>query len=78
MNVGEVKLEPALRKKKAMSDGIKHRLKHGTLSLEDEGVIGRCVCGWTTGFRFSSFIASVAFRDHLDTHKAEMGDAVGQ
>lgn len=45
---------------------MEHKLEGGTLSAEDNGVIGRCVCGWTTGHRFSSFIASNAFRDHKE------------
>lgn len=45
---------------------IKHALKGGTLYREDAGIIGRCICGWSTGHRFSSFIASIAIRDHLE------------
>jgi len=43
-----------------------HGLKGRALSNEGEGIIGRCLCGWSTGHRFSGFAASVAFRDHLE------------
>lgn len=45
----------------------RHVLKEGALVREDGGIIGRCVCGWTTGYRISSFAASAAFQDHQDT-----------
>ncbi len=49
-----------------------HRLVDGTLQCEPAskwhsgGIIGRCICGWTTGHRFSSFAASAAFMDHQE------------
>lgn len=52
-----------------MSD---HRLVDDTLYVDrDEngkarGIIGRCKCGWNTGYRFSSAIASCAFQDHVE------------
>jgi hypothetical protein len=30
------------------------------------GIIGRCTCGWNTGHRFTSFVASSAFMDHQE------------
>jgi len=49
-----------------------HKLVDGTLHLERDdkgeakGIIGRCACGWTTGYRFSSFAASASFQDHIE------------
>lgn len=51
---------------------MEHRLIGDTLNIErDEngktkGIIGRCTCGWTTGYRFSSALASVAFQNHKE------------
>lgn len=45
---------------------MEHKLINGTLYREDRGIIGRCVCGWTTGYRFSSFAASAAMMDHQE------------
>ena len=43
-----------------------HRLEGGTLNADDDGVKARCTCGWSSGARFSSAAASVAFRDHQE------------
>lgn len=54
----------------------KHELVDGTLYVDrDEsgkakGIIGRCTCGWTTGYRISSASASVAFMDHQERRAA--------
>ena len=51
----------------------KHKLVDGTLYVEREadgkpkGIIGRCTCGWNTGYRFTSFSASAAFLDHQES-----------
>lgn len=44
----------------------RHRLIDGTLHADDKGVVGRCTCGWSTGYRFSSFAASAAFQEHQE------------
>lgn len=31
------------------------------------GIIGRCACGWNTGYRFTSFTASAAFCEHVES-----------
>jgi hypothetical protein len=46
-----------------MSD---HRLVDDTLVVVEGGIVGRCECGWTTGACFSSLVASVLFRDHVE------------
>lgn len=51
---------------------MKHELVDNTLCFEREksgtakGIIGRCTCGWSTGYRFSSFAASAALREHQE------------
>jgi hypothetical protein len=45
---------------------MKHELIDGTLFIEKQGIIGRCICGWSTGHRFSLTAASAAFQDHKD------------
>jgi hypothetical protein len=44
----------------------KHELIDGVLVGTDDGIVARCKCGWTSGPRFSSFVASVAFMEHED------------
>jgi hypothetical protein len=46
-----------------------HRLVNDTLVAEAGGIVGRCVCGWSTGPRFTSMVASSLFRDHVDHPK---------
>lgn len=54
---------------------LEHKLVDNTLNVEREengvakGIIGRCTCGWTTGYRFTSLAASVAFRDHQEERR---------
>ncbi len=51
---------------------MRHVLEGDTLHVERDkdgnakGIIGYCTCGWNTGHRFSSAIASIAFRDHQE------------
>lgn len=52
-------------------DSTEHRLIGNSLVIESDpetgetlGVIGRCTCGWDTGYRFTSFTATVAFNEH--------------
>ena len=45
---------------------MRHRLVDNTLIRTQDGIVGRCECGWTTGPRFSSFSASALFQDHVD------------
>ncbi len=45
---------------------MQHELVDGTLHRTDQGIIGRCKCGWNTGYRFSSFAASAEFMDHQE------------
>lgn len=49
-----------------MKTQTEHRLIDNTLYVEPDGVIGRCICGWNTGHRFSSMSAAVAFQDHVE------------
>lgn len=44
----------------------KHELIGGTLKGTDKGVIARCVCGWTSGYRFTSLAASAAMMEHRE------------
>lgn len=59
-----------------------HELVDGTLYVEREGdgtvkgIIGRCTCGWDTGYRFTSLAASAAFQDHQDHYTN--GDTRGE
>lgn len=43
-----------------------HKLVGGTLKNEPEGIIARCVCGWSSGHRISSFAASAAMMAHKE------------
>lgn len=43
-----------------------HRLTGNTLYNERGGIIGRCACGWDTGYHMTVMIASGAFQDHID------------
>lgn len=43
-----------------------HELIDGSLVVEADGVVARCVCGWTSGPRFSGMIASNAFNEHKE------------
>lgn len=51
---------------------MQHRLVNDTLVTEDGGIVAYCTCGWNSGRRFSSMIASTIFRDHRDNAKAEV------
>jgi len=44
-----------------------HRLIDDTLTIEEDGVHARCICGWDSGGRFSSMVASVAFAEHCES-----------
>lgn len=46
-----------------------HRLVDDTLVAEDGGIVGRCICGWSTGPRYTSMVASSLFREHVDHPK---------
>jgi hypothetical protein len=56
-----------------------HKLIGNTLYVEREpdgtakGIIGRCTCGWNTGYRFTSLTASAAFQDHQEQAQGEQG-----
>lgn len=47
-----------------------HHLVDNELKVEHTkqgvGVVARCICGWSSGLRFSGFLASAAFQDHKD------------
>lgn len=45
---------------------MEHRLVNDTLESTKHGIIARCTCGWTSGYRISSFVASAIFRDHKE------------
>lgn len=47
-----------------------HRLLGNSVVREAFGIVGRCVCGWSTGPRFTSMVASSLFQDHLDNPDA--------
>jgi hypothetical protein len=42
----------------------RHELVENALTREPGGIIARCTCGWSSGPRFSSFVASSLFMDH--------------
>jgi hypothetical protein len=44
-----------------------HELVDNTLIVVPGGVLARCTCGWQSGPRFSSMVASALFRDHLES-----------
>lgn len=48
-----------------------HKLTDNTLTVEADGIHARCTCGWDSGPKFSSMLASVAFSDHRDEHCTE-------
>lgn len=54
---------PSEKKKK---EEPKHVLVGKTLVIEDEGIFARCVCGWSSRARISSFSASLAFAEHVE------------
>lgn len=45
---------------------MEHRLVNDTLIADDKGIVARCICGWSSGYRFSSFVASAMFSEHKD------------
>lgn len=51
-----------------------HRLAGDTMVVERDrdgtGIVARCVCGWSTGPRFTSAVASALFQDHLEKPEA--------
>lgn len=47
-----------------------HKLKGDTLIVTKNGVEAICICGWTSGPRFSGMAASVFFRDHQEDPNA--------
>jgi len=52
-----------------------HELVGKSLFVEKDpeggkGIIGRCTCGWNTGYRFTSLSASAAFRDHQESMRS--------
>jgi hypothetical protein len=49
-----------------MGAPVKHELVNGTLTREDDGIMARCTCGWSTRGRFSSFAASASFQEHQE------------
>jgi len=48
----------------------KHVLAFKTLVAENGGIVARCICGWSTGPRFTSMVASSLFRAHQDDPSA--------
>jgi hypothetical protein len=48
-----------------------HQLENNTLICAAKGIVARCSCGWTSGPRFSSLTASLAFRDHCESIRRE-------
>jgi hypothetical protein len=47
-----------------------HRLIDNTLIVIEGGVEARCICGWKSGPRFTSMVASALFQDHQANPKA--------
>jgi hypothetical protein len=45
---------------------MRHELVGNTLVIEEGGIIGRCTCGYETGHRFTSLVASAIFQRHQD------------
>lgn len=43
-----------------------HQLVGDTLTREEGGIVARCVCGWTSGPRFSMLAASAAMLEHQE------------
>ena len=43
-----------------------HILEAGALSVERDGIMAKCVCGWISRGHFSSMGASVAFMNHQE------------
>ena len=42
-----------------------HKLVGGTLTRNEDGIVARCTCGWSSA-HFSSMAASAAFQDHQE------------
>ena len=55
----------------------KHQLVNGTLWRKDDGIHALCTCGWDSGPRFSSMLASVAFEDHREEQTADKIEGMG-
>lgn len=53
-----------------------HRLIKGTLVRTAYGIVADCVCGWTSGPRVSSMVASVAMQDHREAEAAKKHEGV--
>jgi hypothetical protein len=53
---------------------MEHKLINDTLTRESDGIIARCVCGWTSRPHFSSMAASAEFREHLEQVTPKLGD----
>jgi NTP pyrophosphatase (non-canonical NTP hydrolase) len=45
---------------------MKHELVGNAVVIGAHGCTATCTCGWTSGARFSSSIASIMFREHVD------------
>lgn len=45
---------------------VSNGLISNTLNQSAAGVTAQCECGWSSGARFSSLIASALFRTHLE------------
>jgi hypothetical protein len=48
-----------------------HRLKDDTLVREADGIVAYCVCGWKSQPAFSSMMASLSIRSHIEFEAAE-------
>ncbi len=48
-----------------------HELVDGTLYREKDAIVGRCTCGWSTDFHFTSFGASAAYQEHLEDQEID-------
>jgi hypothetical protein len=45
---------------------MEHRLVNDTLVVERGDIVAHCVCGWSSGPRFTSMAASALFHEHQE------------
>jgi hypothetical protein len=47
---------------------MKHELVSNAIVIGAHSCTATCTCGWSSGARFSSFVASMMFREHVEEH----------
>jgi hypothetical protein len=56
---------------------LEHELKRLEMVSDEKGktlgILATCTCGWTSGPRFSSFVAQALHIEHLETEERSDG-----